>query len=245
MVKPSVRMRVSDALLSILTLAEPYRNKRGEFIFEDNPELSEEVNLILIGLSNGCLEDAEERARRVLSDFDMVLDEEEIISEAEEGERGFIWGLDMHCSNLKSLVEAWIAIEFVRGWPIARTLTEILSYMNSPDTSRYWKESLREKVVDRKEVMFGKGYQRDIIGALTVSEQSVIYGSLLIASQWEAEMEGAVSYIMRRGSAFDCPLCDAECSYVRPISEPVPSFHPRCVCYPQYFYSEEEAELFR
>lgn len=239
-VAPSVRKRVSEVITKALRLAENYRGRGDAFAFDLYPELDEKINELLISLSDGLLKDAEKRARNVLDLFDMVLDEETIIHDAEEGEKGIVWALDMHCSNLKKVIAAWIAVGFANGWDTGKILNNCLVYMSNPDASLYWREAVRTKVVDPNEVQFGRGYQRNVIDAVTVTEQGMIYRSFLIASQWVGELDGATHYIIHRGSAFDCPLCDDRCGVPIPIDVPYVPTHIRCVCQLEFVTLDEE-----
>lgn len=228
--KQVARKRVQAAILAILALADGYRRRDGTFAFADYPELDDEVNKILIELSDGLLKDAEERARRILEMLEEGDYSDELIESAESGENGMVWALDMHSSNLKSLLEAWIAIMFARSLTVNETLSRVLVYMDSPNSSPMWRDAVRQKLVDPNEVRFGKGYQRKIIDAYAVLLQTFIYTTFLLGAVRKGREDGAIGYRTFRQSNYDCPLCDSLTERVWPIDTMVLPAHPRCVC---------------
>lgn len=242
-----VRTRVEDAIKEILRLVEPYKALAGTFTFSSDPELDAKVNAVLIALSDDCLKKARSASRTVLDNLKADIDEDTIIEEQEdEGEdegKGLLWAFDMHSSNLKRLLEAWIAIWFANDLARMDAYSQIISYMNAPDASRMWRDSIRARLVDPNEVKFGRGYQRNIPNALTITLQTFIYGVFMIGAIEAAEQRGALYYRTVRGSSYDCPFCDEECEVVRPISEPFTGYHPRCMCYPVFLKSEDPNDV--
>ena len=236
--KPAAKQRVREAVLAILTLANAYRDSDGTFRFEDHPELDGEVNRILIELSDNLLQEAEQRARRLLAYLEMEDEADDIIAEAESGEHGMTWALDMHSSNLKKLLEAWVAIMFARSLSVNDTLRQVLVYMDTPEASRLWRDSVRQKAVDPNEVRFGRGYQRNIPNALAALLQTFIYTAFLSGTVRKGRSEGAIGYRTFRQSDYNCPVCDSLTEKVWPLDVMVLPAHPRCVCSLELVYQE-------
>ena len=234
--KQTARKRVQAAILAILDLADAYRNPDGTFSFADHPELDDEVNKILIRLSDGLIKDAEERARRLIELLEMEEEADDIVEEAETGENGLLWATDMHSSNLKKLLEAWIAIMFARRLTVNETLTRVLVYMDAPNASPMWREAVKERLVDPNEVRFGRGYQRKVADAFAILLQSFIYTTFIIATVRKGRRDGAIGYRTFRQSNYDCPLCDSLTERVWPIDTMVLPAHPRCVCGISFVY---------
>lgn len=238
-----VQTKVEDAIKEILRLAEPYKDTAGTFTFAAEPELDTKVNSVLIALSDDCRNRAESASRAALDNLRADIDEDEIIEEQEDEGNGLLWAFDMHCSNLKRLLEAWIAIWFANDLARMDAYSQIMSYMNAPGASRMWRDSVRARLVDPNEVKFGRGYQRNIPNALTITLQTFIYGVFMIGAIQAAEQRGALYYRTVRGSSYDCPFCDEECEVIRPITEPFTGYHPRCMCYPVFLKSEDIDDL--
>lgn len=234
--KSSSKEKVQAAIISILILANRFRNDGGRFSFGDYPELDEEVNRILIALSDDLLKEAEERAIRLLEMLGEAEDEEAILEEAERGENGIVWALDMHSSNLKHVLEAWIAIMFARSLSVNETYTKVITYMDAPDASGMWRDAVRKRLVDPNEVRFGKGYQRKVADAFAILLQTLIYTSFLAGTIRKGRKGGAIGYRTFRQSGYDCALCDALTERIWPIGVMVLPAHPRCVCGVEFVY---------
>ena len=238
--KPRVRKMVVDTIIAIIAASEAYRSWGEGFSFDKFPELNEKVDTLLIGLSDECKKDAEKQIREILSWMDFEINDDSIIEDVESDDKGIVWAFDMHCSNLKKLLGAWLAISFTEGWTRDKTLAQVLAWMNKPEASPMWREAIRKRVIDPNEGKFGRGYERNIIDALTLTEQGTIYHAFILASAWGYELDGAIGVIVHRGSDYDCPLCDSFTGRVWPLDQiPIPA-HPRCVCYLEPVFAEED-----
>lgn len=229
--KSSAKRRINKTILRILTLADAYRSYGDEFSFDVVPEFDEEVDRILIEMSDGLLQDAEKRARKLLAMLELEEEEmDEIIGESESGENGLQWAIDMHASNLKALLGVWIAIMFAKGLSVNKAFTQVIGYMESPESSPLWKEVVRARIVDPNEVRFGRGYQRRIPDAVGVLLQTFIYTAFARGYITKGRKDGAIGYRTFRQSNYDCELCDSLTTRVWPIDELVIPAHQRCVC---------------
>lgn len=237
--KSSAKRRVNKAVLAILLLADEYRDGDGRFSFDKYPELDDQVNLLLIEMSDGLLKQAENRARKILSWLELRdFYADEALAEAESGDEGLTWALDMHASNLKKVVEAWVVIMFANGMTVHETYPKVIAYMAAPDASPLWKESIRARLVDKNEVRFGKGYQRRVAEAVAILLQTFLYTVLVAGTLRKGVEGGAYGYRVFRQSGYDCPLCDSLTEGIWPIGTRVLPAHPRCVCGIELVYPE-------
>lgn len=243
-VKPKVRERVSSAVLAILTLAEAFRSQGEAFTFENSDTLYAGTMEVLRKLSEGCYEDAEKLARLILEDADFSFEDYEE-SQQDKKEHGLLWAFDMHASNLLKIIAAWLAIGFSKGLTTAEIHSHIMTSLNAPESSPMWRDAVRERLIDPDEVRFGRGYQRRIVDSITILIQSILW-QVLIGQQFEeAEEDGALYYVVHRGSTFDCPVCDSNCERLTPMSKPYVVPHPRCMCWIEFIFSEAEAMQYR
>lgn len=85
---------------------------------------------------------------------------------------------------------------------------------------------------------YGKGYYKNAY------QNIVRNASQVIALAWgQAEQEyglenGAVGYLVHRGSSYPCPVCDDLCGYVHPLNTMVIPAHPNCVCRAEFVYKK-------
>lgn len=230
-VKEKVRRRINEAILTILMYAESYRSYGSDFSFTLSEELFSGVNQALIALSDGCLEDAKRIIRYLLLLLEMDEEYDTIMENLSKDDEEMLWAFDMHSSNLQKILLQFITIGFAQGISTSLIFANILSYMEAPDASKAWRDAIRAKMVDPNELRFGSGYQRNIVNAVTVLEQSLISTFYNEALRMEAEEEGYDWYEIFRGSTYDCEVCDSYLGIRIPITERILPIHPRCMCY--------------
>lgn len=235
-VKGDVKERVDKAVAAILLLAWSYR--REGFSFEDFPELNDQVNKILQSLSDGNLADAEKRAKALLESLGLGDWDDESLAYAEreiDGENA-LWRLDLHASHLKELLAGWIAVAATQKLSMTQMRLLMNTYGGMPWLSKKWRDSGLGKMG------WGSGYQRDIVGAITVIGQNVINTAFLYSSVAEGILRGAVGYRTFRNSGYDCTLCDELTRHVWPIDVFVLPAHSRCVCDIELMYDGENVD---
>lgn len=239
-VREKVRKRIHEAILTILMYAEQYRSHGSDFSFDFSETLRKGVDEALIALSDGCYKEAEDIVRRLLSLLGLEEDYDEVMEYVENrGENGIVWAFDMHASNLLKTMEQFIAAGFAIGSSTSLIFSNIISYMNVPESSRMWRDGVKAKIIDPNELRFGRGYQRNIVNAVTVLVQDVVNTAYSEALRAEAEEEGSEWYEIFRGSTYDCALCDSYTGIRIPITERILPIHPRCMCYAVFHGAEE------
>ena len=232
-VKGDVKKRVAATVSAILDLAWAYRIKG--FAFEADDRLDEEVNRILVQLSNGNVVDAEIRARKLLQDLELdgYLDDSLIYAEDEMDGENAIFRYDMHSSHLKELIALWLGIAAIYGYSKQEVKTQILTYGGMPFLSPLWKE-------ERKPVFsWGRGYDRNIVNGITVISQDLINRSFQYARIQFFKAMGAIGYRTVRNSNYHCPYCDEITTHVWPLDQIVLPAHARCVCYSVPVFANE------
>lgn len=222
------------ALSELISLAYDYAEMGDRFLWELDPELDDEANAILRGLSDECREKAVARLREVLYDeglgdyFDEA--DEDASGDGNDGGWTMLGALDLEGSHMKEMTEIWIAIAFAEGMTQTYLKTSILKYLRNPFLSPLWKDLPRDLL------KWGRGYQKDVLGGITVIGQDYIISGARHA-EWMGERDGgATYYIRRRGSGYMCTECDSMCGYPIPIDTPFEYVHPRCMCWPEYHH---------
>lgn len=231
--KADASKEFDKAVKALLDLVWSYGNPTEDFLFEADPELDAKANAILRGLSDNLVARAKARAAAIVREslggygFDESWEEA-----ADEDDATIIFRFDMEGSHLKELLEVWIALAAVNAIRKSELRVMISRYLKNPYASPLWKG------IPLDAIKWGRGYSRDIIDQLALIGQNAIVGTARHA-EWMKELEnGAAYYIRRRGSNYDCAVCDEMANKPIPISIPFQFLHSRCMCWPEYFYGE-------
>ena len=230
--KSDAKKRFDAALKALLVLAWKYKDAMGgDFSFEANPELYAEALRICREMSDGCSEDARKRLYSIVEDSLDYANEDVAWDYASTYEdESITTRFDMAGSHLIKLLDIWIAVAFTNGFTKDYTRISILRYINNPFASglfgAWGKDVLK----------WGRGYSKNIADQLAIIGQNAIIGGARYAEWVDEQAKGATYYVRRRGSSYDCDMCESIAGIPIPIDTPFEYLHSRCCCYPEYFY---------
>ena len=220
--------RVVKALLDLVWAK---RAPTRDFRFTDDAELDAEANAILRGLSDTLAARAKARAESIIRDslpeYDFGEEWEDDWDSDDEDGTPLLWRFDMEGSHLRDLLEIWIALAVLDGIAKSELRVLISRYISNPFASPLWSG------VPKGALAWGRGYSKNILEQITVIGQNAIVRASRRAEQREERRGGATYYIRRRGSNYDCDVCE---DMAIPIDVPFDFPHPRCMCYPEYHY---------
>lgn len=239
--RETAMMEIRRKIDVILTLCEPYRGMGYAFTFDSTGDLGNDVNHILVLLSDALLEDF----RKLAAEKDSP-DDEDAVRYA-TGERNGMTAqerLDRHCARLRHVLEGWIAISFVNGMDKQKTLSKIMRYLANPFSNPEWSDALMDKKYKVSILADGDrnrkpGLQHSIISSVDLVGEGIVNDAYCYRAIRTMEESGAMRYGVRRMSDFPCNACDDVCSKTYPITEIVVPVHPRCVCQTFPVYSED------
>ncbi len=230
----TVSRRVWDAAAEVLRLAEKYRYLGRTFSFSFNGSLDEQVNAMLLALSDNLQTDAKNAAMQAIYDALEEEDEVEGYIDRTQGDKDSTERFDWWCSRLKDSLGVWIAAGFACGLTASGILAEMKRFIGNPAGSGIW---------GRSGIMppqgFGRGLSSDIVAGMTLAGQGMVNDAWIYASILDARKAGATGYTVHRGSTYDCGLCDSLCGYVHPLTDICLPAHPRCMCYIEPVFSPE------
>lgn len=219
-----VRGEVSDFIRAVTSLLLSLNIPEGEkFRYRDYPEIEKEIDRLLKDLADRI--------------YDMI--EEAVISaEDEDDDENIIplWfsqndvrsRIDSHCSNLKTVFEAFI------GAMIAKKVVPSLMPALYPS----W--------IAVNKFHFGRGVNGNPGKALSYLAEDTLYSGFIGSTIRGFRNRGAVGYQVYRGSGYDCEVCDEICFggggyrrlYTFDTDIPIPA-HPHCVCYAVPVYDRD------
>lgn len=225
------------AVKALLDLVWAKRVPATDFRFTDDAELDAEANAILRGLSDTLAAMAKARAEAIIRDSITEYDfgdewDEDWDSVDDEDETTLLWRFDMEGSHLRELLEIWIALAVANGIAKSELRVQISRYLANPFASPLWGR------VPKGAISWGRGYSKNILEQITVIGQNAIVGAARRAEQRDERRGGATYYIRRRGSGYDCDVCDEMANVPIPIDVPFELPHSRCMCYPEYHYGQ-------
>lgn len=236
----SVKLLVSATVREIVRLAKAYRDSGKDFQFSSFPELDKAVDGLLVKLSDDVLADTLEKMRLALEEADMDAEYGNVSREVQDDDRfGMIpiERIDSYSSHIKWFVEGAIAVSFAYGIADRFIAPNIMRYMEHPELWKEWNDAVKAgeeyaaTLIREGGPHYGRGIQRDPVGGLTLTEETMInsgYQRGIVKGYGRA---GALGYRVHRGSDYDCPSCDGLCVGVHPLSEIVLPNHPRCKCW--------------
>lgn len=223
------------AVQALLDLVWSRRAATSDFRFTDDPELDAEANAILRGLSDTLVARAKARAEAIIRDSLPEYDfgeewEEDWDAADDEYDTPILWRFDMEGSHLRDLLEIWIALAVTNAISKSELRVLISRYLSNPFASPLWAG------VPKGALAWGRGYSKNILEQIAIIGQNAIVGASRRAEQREERRGGATYYIRRRGSNYDCDVCEDMANIPIPIEEPFDLPHSRCMCYPEYHY---------
>jgi len=220
--------RLFDAhLASLLALAWPFHKEKG-FSFEINEDLMVAAYDDCIQLSDECAEQAEKRYLTTIVNLGDTVDEEAVWKNIYND--SVVESFDMAGTHLLDLLTAWIGVAAANEWTKDYTRIMIGRYLSNPYLCPQW------NTVPRDLLAWGAGYAKDISEQLALIGQNLIVQASRYAEWLDESAQGATYYILRRGSTYDCGVCDEMCNVPIPITEGWTPPHARCLCYAEYHY---------
>lgn len=245
----AVRRLVKEHAMDIAAACESGRALGKGFSYEAVPGLDRKVNLMLVELSDRCMEETESLMREAALDAGLE-DEEEGSVIAWVGASRFGKDarerFDSYCSHFKYMLEGWLAIGFARKWSSAYIAARCASDAD-PYTAPEWRAAFREKgwgpdIISSGGYRWGRGVPVPPAKGIALGAGAMVVSAYRHAELVKYGRLGATGYRVRRGSNYPCALCDSLCGITWPISVEVLPAHPHCVCYAEPVYDKLNSE---
>lgn len=221
---------VSGAVLmtvrQILAILRTRRLDRDTFTFASDKSVDDAVNELLMQLSDAIILETEKRTKMTVEDEDNPA----VIAWIRRPIEGktLTERMDQHTSNLKRVIETFIATMLSEDASVNGLLPRFLPWL------------------DTHSFQFGRGMASNPINGMYHLSADTINDGMIHGSLLSYERDGAVGYMVYRGTNFPCELCDDVCFgangrrrlYSFEEECPVP-VHPNCRCYTVAVYAED------
>lgn len=231
-----VEREMKAAIREITAFCEEYRHLGKRFTF-DATGIGDDIDTMLIALSDAIMDDFYDRIDRTLEDAGTDEDRDDIYLFIGRETDGMTAQdrVDRHVSRLKWSLEGLLAVCFTEGIFRGNMEMRIWLALTSPEASALLRKAREGGGYAASFIRDGnlnsrRGYAGNIAKAISAIGDELIaeafhYGMILHYGH-----EGAVGYRVKRNSTFNCPLCDSLCATVHPLTEIVLPAHPRCCC---------------
>lgn len=235
-IKGRVTSETLDTIRKILILCQEYSFLGEKFTFNASKDLSDEVNNLLIQLSDAMLAEAD---RRTLKTIDNDDDDETVLAWIHREYNGETneERMDRHASALRFLLEGYLAVSFANKLTNGDIIGDALRYLSNP----YGWEPMREARMHperwasetiREVFKPGRGNATNPIDAMAnMIQYQVLDGynhGLLLEFGRDPDI---VAYRVERGSSYDCEVCDeAVAGSPYPLDVQIVPLHNRCRC---------------
>lgn len=230
--KKDASKEFDKAVKELIALAWETGAVSENFLWESDPVLDDKANAILRRLSESLAEKAKARAKEAIMEELDFFNFDEAWAEVEgEDYDSLLFRFDMQGSHLKDLLAIWIAIAAVHRIGKSELRILVSRYINNPYASPLWSG------LPSDAIRWGRGYSRNILEQIAIIGQNAILGAARYAEWMDAFEKGAQYYIRRRGSSYDCDVCDDLANTPIPIDVPFEIPHSRCCCFAEYFFT--------
>lgn len=219
----------------IISIAMNYSFLGKEFTFDWNKDLDDAVNDLLIQFTDAVLEEVGDKVAELVDEEDRE-DVLAYIGRERDGldpeER-----IDKHDSELKSLLEAYLAVKFAMNADredIPADAAEFLAAPNDYEDMRdaFFDHDYKSRMIQQGGAHFGRGNAANpILGIALVAQMMIREAENYDAFLDFSRIEGLVGFRVRRGSGYECGTCDEICATIHPIEEfDILPAHPHCMC---------------
>jgi len=245
-IKGRVTSETLETIRKILVIAQEYSFLGQRFTFDASKDLSDQVNQLLIQLSDAMLEEADARTLKTIENDD---DDETVLAwiHRERDGKTNEERMDGHASSLRFLLEGYLAVSFANKLTNADIIGDALRFLSNPYGWQPMQEAFAHPerwssdVIQTRGFHFGRGNDTNPINAMAnMIQYEVLDGynrGLLLEFGRDPDIIG---YRVERGSSYDCEVCDeAVAGSPYPLDVQICPLHSRCRCKMIPVYSSE------
>lgn len=232
---------LDEALISaarrIVNISLKYNIKPSDFRFSNNPQLKKEVEEVLALLREMLYEKEKEHLT-----FKTEEDKKFIpaILTDKDHDKTLKERIAIYTNRYGYEVEAIVAAALLSGEHSAKKIIQsIQESLHSPWSNPYFQsEKGKGEAVRLKEggVSYGVGKTTSSANGLAVVLGYVLARGWMENWRRMGTEAGARGFYTFRNSSFPCQLCDEEAMRFHTMDEPMPPFHPHCVCGVEFVY---------
>ena len=235
-IKGRVTSETLETIRKILNIAREYSFLGERFTFDASSDLAEQVDDILIQLSDAMLEEADRRTLKTIENDD---DDETVLAYIHREYNGETneERMDRHASALRFLLEAYLAVSFANKLTNADIIGDALRFLANPYGWQPLRDAMKQPDKWASETIRGgyhpgRGNAANPIDAMSnMIQYEVLEGynrGLLLDFQRDPDI---VAYRVERGSDYDCEICDdAVAGSPYPLDVQIVPLHFRCCC---------------
>lgn len=237
-IKGRVTSEVLETIRKILVLCQEYSFLGERFSFNANADLSDEVNRLLIELSDAMLEEADTRTLKTIDNHD---DDDTVLAWIHRERNGQTneERMDRHASALRFLLEGYLAVSFANKLNNAHILGDALRFLSNPYGWEPMKDAFAHperwnaEIIQGRGFHVGRGNDTNPINAMANMIQYEVLDGFHRGQILEYGRDpDIIGYNVHRGSGYDCEMCDeAVAGGPYPLDVQIVPLHVHCRCY--------------
>lgn len=227
-----IRRLIRDAVKEITTISLRYNISPREFRFSANERLERNVDEVIRRLREAILDLTLKYA--VLEGEDAEEAEDHLL--APVNGKTFRQRVAIYCDRMKYEIEAGIASALIVGRrKNSEISTRVYKFIRTPYANPDIKEAIKRGGASAARlvtggVSYGIGRSNVMYNALSVLYRHSVAETRMWQFYRRKRREGAYAFAVKRGSLYPCAMCDQETTYLHIEGDPLPPFHPHCVC---------------
>lgn len=237
---PEEEKKLREYIYAIIALAIR-QGKTLKFTFADNKELDDTVNQKLIELSDAIKDILDKQILTAINLNNNTSDEDvndtiEYVNRTFEG-KNIVDRLDLYHSELKYILESYIAAGIAEGLSAAQITQEYFTYKDNPLLAPLIRDAMQHRSDFATPLILSLGfslgsghYKSTIANYKRLSSYSIAEAYNYTALSAMRKDPIIIGYKTFRNSSFDCAICDELTKMIHPLDSLVVPAHPRCVC---------------
>lgn len=226
-----IRRKIREAIEKITEIAYRYKISPLLFRFSANKNLERQVDEVIRELKEFILEATLQQA---YIDGDVDEETNEFVLSPYKG-KTFRQRIAIYCERFKYEIEAGIAAALIMGRRKKYAANHIYKFIRMPYSNPDIITAIERGSASATRlvtggVSYGVGHTNVMYNAISLLAKHTVSEARMRWFYREKRRNGAFAFMVKRGSTFPCALCDEQTTYLHIEGDPLPPFHPHCVC---------------
>lgn len=246
---------INEYVHKIVSAAILFSHLEVKFTFASNDNLDKKVNYMLVQCSDDIKALIEKAASTALLQIKDISDEDiqsalDYVNRENNGST-ITDRLDEYASNMKYMIEAYIAAGMAENASANEIANQYIMWMNNPYSSPMMRDAAKHRFDFVAPLILSLGYTlgsgryiSPVANTKRITTYSIAEGYNYAKLEIFRRDSRIIGYRTFRNSSFPCEVCDELTKTIHPLTDLVLPAHPACICgmYEVYANSERTPE---